>query len=423
MPLIDAIAHQIVAQWSGAASAPFANDEAEALALALVALSDAVTVTVIEDVPLTAAQVQSILSARAIDYLDDWVAIAALGLRRQFETTAVWRKTDTPALPVGLRSATLQEKIDLPVVGTQLAKRLSEFFATNADVTFEDLKQIPGIGETSIRKLQTTSYLDRPSFSFLSPTLLDLIERPGVTTLVSVFETTDAHLVFGDWLTHMRRRDQLGSATTAERLRGFVEFATGRAKAAPIVARGVLASDALARLDRAAQLESVRSMATTGQADLVVNASYVDAARAMIESASSSLCLMVFLGTDAAPIDDGVGPETLIEALEAASQNVSVRVILDQDDVDDPYLSKAINLPLLNRLKAAGIPVKFDGENVLLHSKVLVADTETVLVGSHNWTRSGLNGTHEVSVRAKSDELAQSFQARFDAMWAALPDA
>lgn len=420
MALTEASSEQEVSRWASSAAIDITPLERDALKATLMALSAHTTTHIVADTALTVADTQSILLDRVTTYLEDWLALAALSLRRQLPTDANWHATTTEDLPIGLRSASPQERIDLPVIGAQLEKKLAQYLAQQPGAAFDDLTQINGIGAAGLKKLREVSYLDRPALSLLSPSLLRFLKSPDIVSAIALLDASDLHLVYGDWLIHLRRGVPNDGVSWAARWQAFLEFVTVQAKAEPHVARGVLASEALARVQRGELLAQTLANAAMGEADLVVNDVYVEAALSLIAGATSSLSLMVFLGTDSEPIAGGAAPEVLIEALEAASANVQVRVILDQDDLDDPYLSKVINQPLLNRLQAAGIPVKFDEKNVLLHSKVLIADSERVLVGSHNWTRSGFNATHEVSVRATQTELAQSYQARFDTLWAAL---
>ena len=413
-------AEQEVSRWASSVAIDTTPPERDALKAALIALSAHTTTHIVDDTALTVADTQSILLDRVTTYLEDWLALAALSLRRQLPMDADWQATATEDLPIGLRSASVQERIDLPVIGVQLEKKLAQYLAQHPEVAFDDLTEINGIGAAGLKKLSEVSYLDRPVLSLLSPTLLRFLKSPDIVTAIALLDASDLHLAYGDWLTHLRRGVPNDGVNWAARWLAFLEFLTGQMKVEPHVARSVLASEALARVQRGELLAQTRANAEIGEADLVVNDAYVEAALSLIEGATTSLSLMVFLGTDSEPFAGGAAPEVLIEALEAASANVQVRVILDQDDLDDPYLSKVINQPLLNRLQAAGIPVKFDEKNVLLHSKVLIADSERVLVGSHNWTRSGFTSTHEVSVRATQIALVHRYQARFDALWGAL---
>ncbi len=296
---------------------------------ALIDLAAQTTTKLVEDVALSDSQTQDVLLLRATDYLEDWVAVAARALKGQFDSDPAWHQApSTPDLPVGLNSASKRELIDLPVIGDSLADKIAHYLTRHPQAEMNDLLQIKGIGTTGLKALRATSYLDHPTFALLSPALLNFVRAPSVPALVQVFDTSDTRLEYGDWTTYLRRGVPTSSPSTAARILETIEFAIERAKALPFVSRGVLATDALARLDRHKAWAAKRDNQVGGTASLVTNASYVAAAQSLIEAATDSLSLMVFLGTDAAAKPGGVAPEMLIHALEAASQTVQVRVIL-----------------------------------------------------------------------------------------------
>lgn len=422
MSLSNATAQSIVGFWSMETQSPFTPLERDALADALIALSAEVTVHIVPDAILSDTEKDQILSDRVLSCLDDWIAIVSRTFRRQYGLDSTWRDAQALVFPVGLNSATRQERIALPVLGAQLSDRLAAYLALNPDVSFDELENVSGLGPAGLKTLSEYSYLDRPSLGVMSPSMLAFVDRPQVSTLLELMDATDIDVAYGDWVTHTRRGPQAKGLSGASRLRTFIDFVKDQISAAPFVARGVLASEASATLERQQAMREKRAAAMSGTADLVVNDAYVATALSVIESASSDLSLMVFLGTDARAVPGGVAPDVLIEALEAANGSVDVRVILDQDDIGEPYLSKAINMPLFHRLKAAGVAVKFDAQNTLLHSKLFIADGATALVGSHNWTRSSFNNTHEISLLVQQVDVAQSYQMRFDALRASLPD-
>jgi hypothetical protein len=175
-------------------------------------------------------------------------------------------------------------------------------------------------------------------------------------------------------------------------------------------------AEALARRDLLATYDAAAQPAT---AELLADAAYVPAVTALLDAATTDISVMLFLGTASAGDPQHPGPLALVAALERAAQRgVNVRVILDRDD--GTYRSSVINAPLVQRLTAAGIPVKRDDETTLLHSKVVVVDATAVVVGSHNWTLNAFAGTDELSVLVTGSAVATEFADRFDTLWAAL---
>ncbi|MBU0693687.1 MAG: phospholipase, partial [Candidatus Omnitrophica bacterium] len=72
------------------------------------------------------------------------------------------------------------------------------------------------------------------------------------------------------------------------------------------------------------------------------------------------------------------------------------------------------NQKVYEKLKTAGIDVRFDKPERTTHSKVLVIDKETIIAGSHNYSFSGLKYNNETSLlmrdRAKAKRLIKYFE-------------
>lgn len=121
----------------------------------------------------------------------------------------------------------------------------------------------------------------------------------------------------------------------------------------------------------------------------------------------------------------GEKPLALVALLaERQRAGVVVRVLLDPDLGTLPA-NKAFTQPVLDALRAAGIPVRLFPRTALArqvgfqypedHNKVIVADEERAFVGSMNFCGERLNG-HEVSVmvqgnaaRAMAHDILRSF--------------
>ncbi|MCP3855407.1 MAG: hypothetical protein GY698_11835 [Actinomycetia bacterium] len=179
---------------------------------------------------------------------------------------------------------------------------------------------------------------------------------------------------------------------------------------------------AAAWLSRADKLGALDAAISPASGQVLVNADYVSAVRTLLDGAAQSIRVMLFLGTPAEGDALAPGPLRLVESLEErAAAGVSVRLILDQDDGGEPFGSLFINQALVDRLASTAVEVRFDPEDTLLHSKVVVVDDQVAVVGSHNWTRSGFNNTHELSVLYVAPAVAAAFGTRFDSLWASLP--
>jgi phosphatidylserine/phosphatidylglycerophosphate/cardiolipin synthase-like enzyme len=78
-----------------------------------------------------------------------------------------------------------------------------------------------------------------------------------------------------------------------------------------------------------------------------------------------------------------------------------------------------INEKAVGTLKLAGVDVRVDPEERLLHSKFLVIDSDLSIVGSHNWSAGSYFGYDDVTFALQSEGFAQQLHERFNSLWAA----
>lgn len=98
------------------------------------------------------------------------------------------------------------------------------------------------------------------------------------------------------------------------------------------------------------------------------------------------------------------------ELESAVARGVEVNVILEK--------SISSNFAMSRELLSKGINVKWGSPAFsLTHSKFMVVDGETVIVGSNNWTFHSFNLNREASVKIKSAEIAAQFMQVFNADW------
>ncbi|MHC5067879.1 MAG: phospholipase D-like domain-containing protein [Planctomycetota bacterium] len=126
---------------------------------------------------------------------------------------------------------------------------------------------------------------------------------------------------------------------------------------------------------------------------------YLHAAERLIDNAGERIWLMDFvmhLGDD----DDPSHPvQHLCHRLAAAhARGVDVRVVIDigkewGTDRISPKHERAHAF-----LSKLGVPVFLDEIDRTSHSKVLLIDDHSAIVGSHNWTRSAMLRNRETSV-------------------------
>ena len=96
--------------------------------------------------------------------------------------------------------------------------------------------------------------------------------------------------------------------------------------------------------------------------------------------------------------------------IKAKGRGVIVRAYLD-DHMKGGKYSQA------KRLKAAGIPVKFDNHSGLMHNKFAVVDNETLITGSYNWTKRAEQRNDENVVIIHSEDSAKLYADKFEEYW------
>ena len=104
-------------------------------------------------------------------------------------------------------------------------------------------------------------------------------------------------------------------------------------------------------------------------------------------------------------------PEVIAQLVFARHRGLLVRVVLDPNQV---YNRHAYDVLRAGGVEARWYPVPI---GVLLHAKIGLFDGELVL-GSANWTLSGLGVNHELDVETGDPAAVAAYVTRFDADWA-----
>ena len=128
--------------------------------------------------------------------------------------------------------------------------------------------------------------------------------------------------------------------------------------------------------------------------------------RAMLESALSQAKHRVL-----AEIYTLTDPEVLAELVISHRRGVQVRVILDPNQ---SYNLHAYAVLVRGGVAARWYPVP---RGVLLHAKIGLFDGVLVL-GSANWTLSGLGVNHELDIETRDPYAVAAYESRFEADWA-----
>lgn len=90
--------------------------------------------------------------------------------------------------------------------------------------------------------------------------------------------------------------------------------------------------------------------------------------------------------------------------LQAQRRGVKVRAILNS----------AVQM---QQLKAIGFDIRTNDKGTVMHSKAIVFDRSTIVIGSHNLTNNAMRNNIESSVVINNDFIAQQFSAYFESIW------
>lgn len=98
------------------------------------------------------------------------------------------------------------------------------------------------------------------------------------------------------------------------------------------------------------------------------------------------------------------------EILECRRRNVRVRIISDDDKLDDAGSD-------VYQLAASGIETRVDNCPHFMHHKFAVFDNRRVLTGSYNWTRSAADKNQENILLTDDKQTVAAFKHEFEKLW------
>ena len=137
--------------------------------------------------------------------------------------------------------------------------------------------------------------------------------------------------------------------------------------------------------------------------ELANNSAYFSRARDVIQTAQTKLRIVQF------DTGFGDGPDLLLAAvLNAKARGVNVWVLLDEE--------VSYNKTTYDKLKAAGVNVKFDGVALRTHAKV-VASEQGFVIGSTNWSSSSISKNNETNVLVRDAAAVTQLHSWLDKLW------
>jgi phosphatidylserine/phosphatidylglycerophosphate/cardiolipin synthase-like enzyme len=104
--------------------------------------------------------------------------------------------------------------------------------------------------------------------------------------------------------------------------------------------------------------------------------------------------------------------------LRARERKVPVRMIIDTLQILEPREQAQ-----LQRLLAAGVPMKRDTHRGIMHMKVVIANDREFLTGSFNFTNNASENSDENMLIWDCQRNALTYATKFEQLWAKFKDA
>ena len=148
--------------------------------------------------------------------------------------------------------------------------------------------------------------------------------------------------------------------------------------------------------------------------EIILGSQYPYIVENLILGAKESISVMLFYISYNPKIKKSKVNNLVNLLIKAKQKGLKVKVILDKDKEGEVYNSRTINLPTVNLLKNNKIEVHFDNVETANHSKIVVIDNNTVVIGSHNWTLGSFFNYDDTSIKINSVELGKYYSNYID---------
>ncbi|WP_152514463.1 phospholipase D-like domain-containing protein [Chrysiogenes arsenatis] len=141
----------------------------------------------------------------------------------------------------------------------------------------------------------------------------------------------------------------------------------------------------------------------------VFDRDYLPKAREIIGKARHSIDVAIYMFKTANE-HNNASADLQEELIRAAKRGVKIRVLFDHPGKETDFIYEA-NIDTARELLAFGIECYFDNPKRRMHAKMMVIDNRFTLLGSHNYTVSGMNHNDEASVLIDSEPFAKQSRA------------
>ena len=103
------------------------------------------------------------------------------------------------------------------------------------------------------------------------------------------------------------------------------------------------------------------------------------------------------------------------DLINKAQAGIEVKVILEHSD--DNYSLNNYNSTAKTYLENGGVKVIFDSDAITTHSKLIIVDGRTVVIGSTNWSTSAIEYNNETSIMIDENNIASIYENYFENLW------
>ncbi|MFH1379047.1 MAG: phospholipase D-like domain-containing protein, partial [bacterium] len=130
---------------------------------------------------------------------------------------------------------------------------------------------------------------------------------------------------------------------------------------------------------------------------------YYDTVLELIHKAKKSIVMQMYFVDSTKRGDDPIVFKLVDSLVKAKNRGVKVKCILENEVL--------MNNRAYTYLNKNGIETYWDHDTQTTHSKIIVIDKKTVVVGSTNWSERALRMNNEASVIIESEKVAQTVLA------------
>ena len=346
----------------------------------------------VSEVDLTVPEMTQLAERLLADAIGHYLAIGKI---TSYRIGHYVEKSDHPRLDAEIKSMPVvdvnradEKTLDaLPTIGQQRAKAiLRERTEGGYFQSLDDLElRVDGVGETAKIVLQHITNFEVPVGAL--PAKID-----------------------GDLLTRrvLRALEEFSAIDNAEKLFRLLDSVASVVSASPHPSTARLTPRAFG----AFPLEPLTNTAYVG---VLAGTDYYNRLPGLLRAATGSIKVVMF--HVAFPSENHPTKALLDELVIAKDRGVNVKVLLDRDRETDPYMSTVINAAAKEYLESNGVACRFDAEEVLLHSKLIVVDESQSIIGSHNWSAGSYFHFDDISFVVESSEFAARLVARFNRLW------